>query len=62
MNRECLEKLRTVTHSLRMLNNHPHHPAARAIGNLYPVAAEGGLGCEIDRDGSDGLTLSDIDG
>ena len=53
MNSERLEKLRTVAHGLGMLHDHPHHPAARAIGDLDPVAAERGLRREIDGDGGD---------
>ena len=55
MNCECLEQLRTVANSLGMLDNDSHHPAACAVGDLDPVARDGRLRGEVDRDGGDGV-------
>ncbi len=40
MNGKCLEQLRTVTHSFRVLHDDPHAPDRSTVGDLDPVAAQ----------------------
>ena len=50
-----LKQLRAVAEGLRVLHDDPDDTGAGAVGDLDPVARDGRLGGEVDRDGGDGV-------
>ena len=51
-----LEELRTLPHSLRVLNNDPNGARGCPVSNLDPVSADGCLGRQIDGDCGNGVS------